>query len=291
MANLEKFLSQERFIILGGHKCGTSSLHYYIGQHPEIVLPHIKGEDILNRRELNITTYQNSYPEPLNKKVIGEVSSTYLYSEMACKNIQKYLSNSKLIAILRNPSERAFSNFNVIPESVDIKLDREDFFQHLDKYLNQPVVDQVLKKGLYYENLNRYLQIFPREQIKIFTFDEFLKDQKKFMYSLFEFINVDPNFTPDTSVIIRKGGKITNHKLETILKSGGFLKSTIKSIIRPFTTPEQRRSLNIKVKNLLTKKEFLSPKYRQNLIDFYREDILKTQELLNIDLSHWLQKN
>ena len=59
--NLSDFLNANRFIVLGGHKCGTSSLHSYLKQHPEIIMPMDKGQDILGRSKLDIEDYKASY--------------------------------------------------------------------------------------------------------------------------------------------------------------------------------------------------------------------------------------
>lgn len=130
MSSLESFLRSNRFIVLGGHKCGTSSLHAYLKQHPEIVMPRIKGQDILNRPRLTIEDYRNSYDIPTRESVFGEVSSVYLQSERACQSIKKNFPNAKLLAILRNPADRAFSNYNVLPGVKKNQLRLQDIIQN-----------------------------------------------------------------------------------------------------------------------------------------------------------------
>jgi len=83
-------IKDNHFIVIGGHKCGTTSLHSYLGQHPEICLPKIKGQDFFSRMGNNqsfrkFEDYIASYDERelLKSKVSGEVSSVYLSSDKA----------------------------------------------------------------------------------------------------------------------------------------------------------------------------------------------------------------
>jgi hypothetical protein len=293
MDNVNEIIRQNLFIVLGGHKCGTTSLHQYLGQHPEILMPKFKGEDILKKPKINIENYYNQYINIGNKKFPGEVSSAYLYSEKACRNIKQYFPEVKLIVVLRNPFERAFSNFNDILETHPLKqrCQFEDICKNPRDFLDEGVV----YLGLYYFPVKMFLEEFKREQICVLLFDDFVKNKQKFYRSLFEFVGVDSSFIPDTSVILRKGGKtgIKNKVIKKLLlDQNSFVRSVITSIIKPFTTPDQRRLLFLKTKNIFLKRKSSSSfphELKQNLINFYREDILKTQDLLDLNLSHWLK--
>jgi hypothetical protein len=281
MSSLESFLNSNRFIVLGGHKCGTSSLHAYLKQHPEIVMPRIKGQDILNRPRLTIEDYRNSYESPTRESVFGEVSSVYLQSERACQSIKKNFPNAKLLAILRNPADRAFSNYNVLSRAKKNQLRLQDIIQNQSNPL--------LKKGLYYRNIKRYLENFKEEQVRILLFDTLVANKKLFFSSLFEFVGVNRDFLPDTSLVVRKGGE--SQKGTQTISSNSLLRAIARMAVKPFTNQEQRYLLGKKIDNLFIKKQYLSIDLRNSLIEYYSEDILKTQELLNIDLSHWLKKN
>lgn len=232
-------INKPNFIVLGGHKCATSSLHLYLQQHPEIYIHPKKGIDFFNREgnretgENIITTieeYKKIYDKVANEMVVGEVSSVYFHSPRACKAIKKYLPNVKLIAILRNPVDRALSNFNVMHKDFNSRNYQKIF----DK-------SRIFYKGLYSQFLTLYLNEFDNSKIRFYLFEDLTQETDNFFCSFFSFIGVDSSFKPDCSIILRQ-----NKKNEV---------------------PEQ-------VKN--------------KLINFYKDDILKTQEILDRDLSNWL---
>ncbi len=276
---MNDFFNVPRFIVLGGHKCGTSSLHHYLAQHPEIYLPTVKGTDYLNRVTKTIEDYQSLYTDMKTEKIAGEVSSVYLNSERACANIKRYFPNAKLIAIIRDPAERAFSNFCVLPETLNRKRNLNEIFQDEKR---------VLKSGLYYPQLKMYFDQLGRDKIQIYLFDLFAKNTQQFLASFFEFVEVDANFISDTSLVVRKGGKIKNESAQQILSESNLLRSAVGKLLKPFTTSEQRRILHKKAQNMLTIKEEMPVDLRKKLVNYYREDIDRVQNLLNIDLSHWL---
>lgn len=276
----------DRFIVLGGHKCGTSSLSIYLAQHPEIIMPRIKGQDILNRPRLNIEDYYNSYDTIVNEKVFGEVSSTYLYSERAFQSIKKYFPHAKLLVILRNPVDRAFSHFNMLYGDQKLEIKFREFIQETQQY---NLVYPILNCGWYYDNLKMYLDNFGRQQVCVLLFEDLIKNKEKFFGDFFEFIEVKQNFLPDTSIVLRKGGEIKWQKLHEIVFKDQSLRNLVKPIIKTFTTPQQRYVLTKRLNNFFITKTSLPNDLRCYLTNFYREDILRTQELIDIELSHWLK--
>ncbi|MBP0019972.1 MAG: sulfotransferase [Cyanobacteria bacterium SBLK] len=290
-------LDKPDFIVLGGHKCATTSLNYYLQQHPEIYLAQIKGLDFFNRegnqgvkeKQNNIPTtieqYRELYNDMTTEKVAGEVSSVYLYSERACQTIKKYVPSTKLIAILRNPVDRALSNFKVRYKDPKTR-NYQDIFEE----------SKILSLGLYSNLISMYFEEFERSQIRIFLFDEVTKKPETFFPSLFEFIGVDPNFKPDSSVILRHGDEPKLAFLNSLLLGQkSFIKKSAGAILKPFTTPDRRRDIFFKVRSILPTKNYkkveIPQDIKRKLGDFYQEDILKVQDLIGLDLSHWLNGN
>ena len=286
MGSLDNFLNAEHFIVLGGHKCATSSLHAYLKQHPEIAMPRTKGQDILNRPNLAIEDYQKSYDPLTSERVFGEVSSTYWQSEKAYLAIEKYFPKAKLIVILRHPADRAFSHYNVW--SKKHKINFKAICQNPANFLDKPE-SIVITNGLYYSHLKKYLDRFGRKQMCVLLFENLLKSKKDFFSTLFKFIEVQEDFLPDTSFILRKGGKVVSPRANKLLSQQNFLRNVISGLIRPFTTVEQRYVWSKKIQNLLVRQESMNQELRDSLTDFYREDIVKLQDLLDMDISHWLK--
>lgn len=242
------FLKANRFIVLGGHKCGTSSLHSYLSQHPEITLPKEKGQDLLNKKNLSLTDYINSYELSDSATIYGEVSSVYLYSEKVRTRIKENFPNCKLIVIIRNPVDRAFSNykesFNSDPQAIN---------KQFSEICQNPSTDiEYLKNGMYSTFIEQYLELFDEKQILILLFDDLVNDQKTFFQKIFQFINVDDTFQPDTGYVIRKGGTLKQNILTKFLLNSSSLKKIAKIFINPLTTSKQRYILYHKIRNLLT---------------------------------------
>lgn len=260
--NLSDFLNANRFIVLGGHKCRTSSLHSYLKQHPEIIMSIDKGQDILNRPQLDIEDYKASYDEGemTSQKVFGEVSSVYWKSDRACLSIKKYFPNVKLLAILRNPVDRAFSHYQMISGQGKCQIKWEDICKNPQKF-NTNII---FKNGLYYNRLKLYLDEFEDNQICVLLFDSFVREQKKFFSELFNFIGVSQNFIPDTSYIVRKGGQKQGSQLQKIFLSNNFLRTTAKTIIKPFTNEKQRYILGKKLGNLFVVKRKPQTLFKSN---------------------------
>ncbi|MEC4989143.1 MAG: sulfotransferase, partial [Oscillatoria sp. PMC 1068.18] len=225
--------------------------------------------------------YQALYQNKSQEQIAGEVSSVYLNSAKACQTIKKYVPNAKLIVILRNPVDRAFSHFNVLEETKKRTRNYQEIFSE----------KKVLRNGFYAAPLKMYLQEFSRKQFKFFLFDLFIKEQQNFFTDFFDFVGVDANFMPDTSLIWRKGGKIKHKNIQQRLLKNNSLKQVLKFVVKPFTTSQQRLNLSVKTQNLLTQKIKMPPEIRKELIELYREDILQVQDILEIDLSRWLQSS
>ena len=117
------------FFIIGAAKSGSTSLYHYVKQHPQIYMSPLKepkffalaGEKLdfpgpgdqenVSRAITDIHSYRNLFQGRTTEIVIGEASVLYLYSRRAINHIWQSIPNAKLIAILRHPVDRAYSNF------------------------------------------------------------------------------------------------------------------------------------------------------------------------------------
>lgn len=286
---MEIKLKAPNFIVLGGHKCGTSSLHFYLNQHPDIFMPERKGTDILShintlawesRDVKNLERYQNLFADKKENQIAGEVSSVYFKKERVCQTIKNLFEDVKLLMILRNPVDRAWSNFNVVNTN---NTNSKNF-----NVLENP---RMLAKGNYSQYIKMYCENFPDQEIKFLIFEKMVnkQHQQAFFADLFNFLEIDSNFQPDTNVIMRKGGTRTNSSFKKAVFRNNKIRLALGTLLKPFTNSEQRRLLSIKAQNMLTKKVKLAPELRQELINYYREDIFKLQDLIQQDLSHWLR--
>lgn len=291
------------FLIIGAAKAGTTSLYGYLEQHPQVYMSSIKeprffaleGEKLDFRgpaqsiNHTSVTTlaeYFQLFEEATAQTAIGEASTVYLSHPLAAERIKHYIPDVKLIAVLRDPAERAFSSY------LHLVRDGYETLSFAEALEAEPVrikenwqpLWYYKERGFYYRQLQKYFEIFKSEQIKIYLYEDLAKNGTEITQDISRFLEIDNNFTPD---LTRKNvsGIPKNRLVQNLLTK----KNPLKSVLKPLLPESLRQSVieNLSKRNLGAKPT-LSPQMRQNLIAIYREDILKLQDLIQRDLSSWL---
>ena len=186
--------------IIGAPKSGTSTLAYYLSQYPEILVSTPKETCFhILKYDLGINYYINSYFKGYsNQSIICDASIMNLYfSEITASRIFNDFPTAKILVILRDPLERAYSDYRqavvrgleTLPfdKTLDVENERlsKDFW---------PLHERIyFRRGLYFKQLITYLKYFPQEQIKILIYEEFYKNIYKGLNEVFEFIGVGIN--------------------------------------------------------------------------------------------------
>lgn len=283
------------FIIIGAGKSGTTSLYKYLQQHPQIFLPSKKelyffafeGEehdDGVTRFE----DYQALFQDAPDDRVIGEVSSVYLFRPQAAERIHHYLPHAQLIAVLRNPIDRAFSSYLMHvgdrhPSIFDPKTRKPIEFSEI-VYTR----GYFIQIGFYYEQLKRYYDRFDSSQLKIYLYEDLVASQENLARDLFRFIGVDETFSLDTSQRHKVSGIPKNKMLHDLVMTKNPIRSIAATVLRPLLSPERRDRIRGKINQKNADRPTLSPELRQEAIKIYRDDILNLQDLIQRDLSAWL---
>ena len=282
------------FIMIGVAKAGTTSFFHYLDQHPQVYMCPIKAtnyfgyEDAVDwkwpeegdppmLRNFPVKTfeqYEEMFAGATNEIAIGEVSPQYFRCPTAAQRIRYSLPNVKLVVSMRNPAERAFSGFLMRTRRGEAV---RSFYRELTLQSSH------VKEGFYYHRLKRFLDLFPRDQIRIYIFEEFKKDPARLISDLYTFLGVDATFTPDTSVR-HNPGAVPKIRLLNQLFFNPTLINVAKSVV-----PE---GLQVQLKRIqqmnLSAAPKLPPDLRADLLKFYREDIFRLEGLLERDLSIWL---
>ena len=299
-------MTMPNFLIIGTAKSGTTSLHTYLNQHPEIYMsPHkeprffaFEGEDLdpqhpIHRKTItNLEAYQALFDGVSGEKAIGEASPSYLVEPKAPERIQRYIPKTKMIAMLRNPAERAYSHFlHLIKYNYESCHDFGLALQKKDELRIGPWSPRhdYLLFGYYYSNLKRYFEMFDRKQIKIFLFEELKSDPIALLQKIFRFLEIDDTFIPDISLHHSVSGIPKSRTFHNFLSRSNPIKSFMKPFLRPFISKDFQARLiySLKLRNL--QKPQLSQEVRSYLTDIYREDILNLQKLIQVDLSEWIE--
>lgn len=282
------------FLIIGVAKAGTTSLFRYLDQHPQVFMCPIKGtnyfgyEDAINWKwsdqadppllqhfkARTLKEYEAYFSEASDEIAIGEATGQYFRCPTAARRIHNTIPDVKLIASLRNPADRAFSGFMM-------RKRRGEPVKSLYDELT-PKAGHV-REGFYFNHVKRYFDIFSENQIRIYIFEKFKKDPSKTVIDIFDFLGVDSSFVPNTSTRYNPGGVPRNRHLNRIFYDPTMIR-TAKSILPESALGVVKR---IRQRNLKTPPTFPAD-LRADLLDYYREDIHKLEDLLDQDLSIWL---
>lgn len=293
------------FLIVGAAKSGTSSLHNYLNQHPEVFMPSYKKEgmkvkeprflikDLVQHKLHNgiwdWEEYKSLFNDVKDERSIGESTVLYLYYyEHAIDNIKKYLGeNVKVIIMLRNPADRAFSAYTHVSRSVKEQLSFEEALdiEHERLELDPTLTPMVMYKdmGLYYNMVKAYLDNF--ENVHVIMYENFKSDTAKVVEKTLEFLGVDSKVSLDTGSKHNVGGK--SWKIP-FLKHFFMKDNLVKKLFGMVFSFSLRKKARIFLESILKQKSKpINKKTRENLVMFFKQDVRKLEQLLQINLKHW----
>jgi hypothetical protein len=295
------------FLVIGAAKSGTTSLYHYLAQHPDVFMSPVKepnffalegekpafrapgADERINRWSVtDPDEYRKLYEGANGEKVLGEASPIYLYSEKAAGRIKHHVPEARLITILRNPAERAYSGF--LHLLLNGRETTTDFGEALAleeerKRENWDWIWHYKSMGFYYEQLTRYLESFSQEQIKIYLYEDLERDPAGVVRDAYGFLGVDVSFVPKPPARYNATGIPRSRRLNDLLRTDNPLKSTAKLLV-----PKKfRRKLLMNMQNKILVKPPFPEGERKQLVEEYREDVLKLQGLIGRDLSGWLR--
>jgi hypothetical protein len=272
------------FLVIGAAKSGTTSLHHYLREHPQIYLPRIKEINYFaytperpRGRQYWATTldeYAAHFREAAGLKAVGEVTPAYMNSPVAAANIARELPDVRLVAILRDPADRAYSRYLMNQRAGQ---DLPPFDQIIPQR-DHPMI----REGMYYDRLKPYFDQFPRERIKVLRYDDLQQRFAGMFRELLEFLEVDPDYLPDGTVRHAQGVRFRSKALQS-LKSSRLMRFHLKPMIPAALL---NRLVKAKARTAVAPPK-LTVEQRSRLVDIYRDDIDRLQQLVGMDLSAW----
>lgn len=190
------------FIVAGAQKSGTTALNYYLKRHPGITLPrkkelHFFDNDELFKTAVSYQPLHGMYRPARPGSIAGENTPNYLYWPPALARIHDYNPTIKLIILLRNPIDRAFSQWNMQRVRGHEPLDFLDAVRAEPQRLSQLPPEKLRKfayldRGRYGAQIERALSIFPRDQLLILKYEEFRARQRELVDEVFQFLQLQP---------------------------------------------------------------------------------------------------
>lgn len=320
---LPKLRKLPDFFIVGAMKSATTSLSQALEMSPDVYISPIKepnyfcsdindaikkfspaqravADFVTSESEINqlierkaltahiedISLYEKLFQCAGNDQVKGECSVSYLLSMTAANQIARSVPSAKIIIVLRNPIERAYSHWLMVRA---FGVEKDSFIEAIEKEANEISANwrldshNYLGAGMYYEQVKRYFDSFPKNQILVMDYEEVTRDFLRAVNKILQHIGVSEMskiLLAHPNTMLRRQSRF--HRLNVFLTSLG-----IKSFVS--------RYLSMNVKNVAKRILYtnsvqkITDNERYYLMDLYREDIRNLGVLLGRDLSHWFK--
>lgn len=268
------------FLVVGAAKAGTTSVYHYLGEHPGIFVPAgkelnylahhpakhspLQGPDVTYKKAVRSREqYLQVFSGAPEGSVIGEVAHIYLYAEESPGIVREALGSPRIVALIRNPADRAYAHF---------AFHRELGLEPLATF-EEAVEDEAariqggwdpayhyVRRGFYGSQLGRYYRLFPESGIRVYKFEDFFRDPLESLADLYGFVGVDPTFVPDVTRKFMPGGDPRTLQYVSSPNEG---------------LPEAKP---------------IASETRRGLMETYAEDIREAERLTGLDLSDWLDE-
>jgi hypothetical protein len=286
------------FLIIGAEKSGTTWLADRLRQHPKIFIPAEKELFYFNERFFESPELPNfNASQPLAwylaffdpaapDQIKGEASPAYLWDKAAPGRIAAFDPDLKLIAVLRDPIERAFSQYLYFIQRG--LLAKQSFENALETRLD------FLTRGLYAEQLLRYFDLFPSGQVRVGFFDDLKSAPRLFLGGIQAYLGV-PEHVPDD---LEAPANVTGIPRFPLLNRGiAWVRYPLRKYNPPGLIRFLRRSglarLQERVRLANTRpmraRPAMLPETRSRLCAYFRDDVETLQEITGRDLSSWIK--
>ena len=269
-------MKSPNFFCIGAQKSGTTLLHELLKDISDVSLPSKKEIHFFDQStnfEKGLSWYENTYFSNSDKySAVGEITPSYIFIDEVPKRIKEYLGEKvKFILILRNPIERAYSQYIMKYKS---KEELHSFNDALILENSRTINDlqnnkqySYLARGLYSRQIDNYLKHFDIEQFLFIEFDDFVKNQDSTISKICDFLNIKKD-KEITSKVIHTSKLSITQKIKFNMLNNNY---------NPFS--------------IFTSDGYpcMSKKIKKTLLEYYKNDILRLEKIIDKDLSKWLQ--
>ena len=282
------------FFVVGAAKSGTSSLFNYLAQHPSIFAPEIKephffynercaGAPVLGEKDLG--EYLRLYAGSPSGTRVGDASTSYLYAANAPREIRRLQDDARIIVILRDPTERAYSQYwnrvrdgneNLsFEEALRVEAERKrDNWWHGFLYV---------ETGHYTKQLSRYFDVFGRDNVQVHLFEDLHLNAGEVCRKVFSFLGVDPTHEIEANRVYNRSGPVRSRLLVKLLNARSIKETAAK--VLPVTW---KRSVGEGLRNANRKPvPTMNSKTEKELRKVFEEDTLALERMIGRDLSEW----
>jgi len=299
------------FFLVGQPKAGSTAIYEMLLQHPGVYLPERKEprffvEELLERdaprpggTPKTLAEYESWYADARPDQVAGDTSPTYLWSRTAARRIQAAKPDAKIMMVLREPASLLRSlHMELVELYVEDQTDfrtaielepRRREGKDMPRHTHWPALLMYSEQVRYVEQVSRFTELFPGEQIKIMIYDDFRADNEGTMREIMRFIGVDDSVElerreANPTVRVRSGA--ANRLFHSVVVGHGPISRAAKATARAVTPEDWRKRAFIKTKRtlLFTEPEPADPQFMAELRERYRDDVRALSEMLGRDL-------
>lgn len=301
------------FLIIGSAKCGTTSLYSYLNQHPQVFMsvpkeptffgsegtsglfngPHDEDRAYHSRVITTIDQYTALFDRVKEEKAIGEASIYCLYLPQAAEQVKKYIPAAKMFAVLRNPADRAYSAYLHTVRQARERRSFEEALQLEPERIrkNWNPLWHFKAMGWYYEQVKRYFDLFGREQVHVYLYEDLQQKPLQLMQEILGILEIDSSsFVPDMSRRFKESYVPRKPALEMAIHQTQY-KIVMSRRYLPGPLAWRTKYLVSALDNVAAKYRARPPRMREEtraaLLNEYRDDILRLGDLLRRDLTHW----
>ncbi len=302
-------IRKPNFFIVGASKCGTTAISEYLRSHPNIFMsrpkePHYFAEDFPKIRCVRtLDQYMDLFKGSRKQhKIIGEASQSYFYSSVAVSKIYEFNRHAKILVMLRNPVDMVYSlhsEFLVNGSEKEKEFEKAWRLQssrreglNVPKTCLEPKFLQYRKYAQYNIQIERLLRYFPRKQVKVVLFDDFIKSTKKVYEDILSFLGVPSD---GRSEFPRINANKT-YKQEWLALFFQYMRPYIlfwypkARKIKQFLGIESISILNPlqKANNRVISRKPMDANLRSELVHEFKEDIENLSQILGRSLDDWI---
>lgn len=298
------------FLVIGAARSATTSLHYYLDQHPRITMSRIKepnhfafdhtttpprplidpASPIVTKSVPDRDAYEQLFAHAGAGDVLGDASPLYLYVREAPEQIRRALADPRLVAVLRNPVDRAYSHWLHIrrgePGDVIAAFARscEQEMAEPPGYSPYAGVTHVLRMGLYDEQVQRHLDVFGDDALLVLAYDDVTERSAAALERVCDHIGVE-RFDFDTGVQYNRSGVASGLLRARIGRALRAAQPTLKRIL-----PDAVVAPFGRLRAALDRPDAAPPipaELRARLVEWYAPSVARLRAMDVVDLSSW----
>lgn len=301
-------MNKPNFFVVGEPKSGTTSLHEFFSQHPQITMSRVKepyyfctdlhaesdqfhGKKLYFKyREKN--KYLSIFNQDKKYEVVGESSTFYIWSKNAAENIYNYDRKSKILIFLRNPIHfihslhshwvvETYENLCDFEDALSAEADRKTNWKKIPPRAYFPSMLYYTSMVDYAGQVGRFLKRFDHQQVKIVLFETFQKNNEKIFKEILNFLEVDTSFKPDFKRL--NTSKKPRIKTLNYLAQNVYFLETMKTIL-PYGLHAQIKKIGQSMLWKKTHRKEITTKVYDELAKKFRKDVEAMSDVLHMDL-------